>query len=262
MLQRILQAESILMLLVKRELRARYAGSNLGALWNLVHPVVLIAIYVLIFSQLMADRMGTGASRFAYTIHLCAGMIPWFLFSEVVSRSSSVLIENGGLLKKMALPEEVLFLSVFITSMIVHGTSMLALMAILTAMGAPVSPFALFAFPVMVALGLAAVGIGMVLSVMTLLVRDVGQLITIALQIGFWSLPIVYVPSILPARIQEWIGLHPFRGFFALIQLLLGSPEARFNPDTYWMIVLLPFAAVLIGLSFLRSNRAEILDAL
>jgi lipopolysaccharide transport system permease protein len=249
-------------MLVKREFSARYAGSTLGAFWNLVHPIVLIAIYVLVFSKIMASRMGTDASRLTYAVHLTSGIVPWFFFSEIISRSTTVLVENAGLLKKMAMPEEVLFLGIFITSAVVHGISMAALIILLAAAGVPLGPGVLLSFPAMLLLGVAGLGIGMLLAVMTLLVRDVGQFVQIALQLLFWSLPIVYFPDILPGTVREAIALNPFKGFFSLIQSLFGSPVAGFNPDAYWMMILLPFAAILIGTTFLRNHRSEILDTI
>ena len=262
MLQDILQAREILFMLIRREFRARYAGSNFGALWNLIHPIVLVMIYVAVFSKVMGSKMGEGGTKLDYLIHLTSGMIPWLLFSEIVNRSTSVLVENSNLLKKMALAEEILFLSVFSTSFLVYSVSMIALIVFLILLGQPPSPLVLFAFPIMIALGLTALGIGMVLSVMNLLIRDVGQIVAIALQLAFWSLPIVYVPSILSGNLQTIVALNPIRGFFSLIQLIFGSPQAQFNPDTYWMMVLLPFAAMVMGMAFLRAQRSEILDAL
>ncbi len=263
MLQDIIESRKLLWMLVKRELRSRYAGSNIGAFWNLIHPIVLIGIYVLIFSSLMGTKMGADNSRLGYTIHLCAGIIPWFLFSEIISRCSSVLMENSNLLKKLALPQEVLFLSVFITSLIVHSISLLALMILLLLMGVSLSPVVLFAYPILVALGLTALGIGMMLSVVTLFVRDIGQVTQIVLQLLFWSLPIVYPISIITSeKILFLLGLNPLRGFFSLIQLLFGADQSAFNNDSYWIIILLPFAMMVMGMRFLKANYSEILDTL
>lgn len=263
MLQDILQARGLIWMLVKRELRSRYAGSNFGALWNIIHPVVFIGIYVVVFSSVMGSRMSGGGGQHAYLVHLTSGIIPWYLFNEIVSRCSAVLVENGSLLKKMAIPEEVLFLSVFITSLLVYSGAMVALIVFLLLLGIDLTWVVVLSFPVMIALGVTALGAGMVLSVMTLLVRDVGQFVQIALQLLFWSLPLVWVPSsITSEKIQFLMGLNPLRGFFTLNQLLFGSSEAAFNPDAYWIILLLPFALFVAGISFLRSHRSEILDAI
>jgi len=265
MLQDLLKARGLLLLLVKRELRSRYAASNFGAFWNLVHPIVMVVIYFAIFGELMASRGGGGGSetdRYDYLIHLTAGMVPWLMFSEIISRCCTVLLENANILKKMALPEEVLFLSVFVTSFSVYSISLVALVAILWMAGAPVTFAMVFAFPVMVALGLSALGLGMILSVMNLMVRDVAQFVDIGLKLGFWSLPIVYLPTVLPRHVAEIIALNPIYGFHARIQSLFGSPWVEYNPDSYWLMVLLPFAMLLFGVNFLRSQRSEILDAL
>ncbi len=263
MLQDVLHARPLLWMLVKRELRTRYAGSNFGALWNLIHPVVQIGIYLVIFTSIMGPRIGSGSGGVNYAIHLCAGIVPWFLFSEIISRCSNVLVENANLLKKMPLAEEVLYLSVFFTSFIVHSGSMLALIAVLLLLGADIGPLVLFAFPVMMLLGLVGLGVGMVLSVMTLLVRDIGQFVQIGLLLLFWSVPIVYVPAIITsAKIDFLMRLNPIRGYFTLTQLLFNPLETSFQSDAYWSMLLLPFVAVAAGLAFVRSNRSEILDAL
>lgn len=265
MLQDILKSRAVLWLLVKREFRTRYAGSSFGVFWNLIHPIVLVATYIIVFSQLMGSRMGGGGAAtgsYAYLIHLTSGIVPWLLFSEVLNRSCGVLLDNGGMLKKMALPEEILFLSVFITSLVIYGISLVALIVLLMVLGVPFSPSILFVFPVMFALGICAAGIGMLCAVMNLLVRDVGQFVAIALQIGFWALPIVYPAKILPDTIQNIAELNPLYGYFGLIQTMFGSPDAVFSPDSYATMILLPFLAVLAGTTFLRSKRAEILDAL
>lgn len=265
MLQDLLNARGVLILLVQREFRARYAGSNLGMFWNIAHPIVVILTYLLVFSKLMSSRMPDGiGGQYAFTIHLTAGMIPWFFFSEVIQRSCNVLVENAGMLKKMAIPEEILFLSVFVTAFIVHGASMLALIFLLLGLGVPLDPSVVMAFPVMVALGIVALGVGMVLAVMNLLIRDVGQFVTIALNLGFWSLPIVYVPSILPARVEEIMRINPIYGYFTLIQMIFGSPavEKGFQNDFYYLLPTLPFAAFVVGRTFLKRHRGEILDSL
>ncbi len=249
-------------MLVKRELQSRYAGSTLGVVWNIIHPLVMILIYVTIFSQIMGARISPDGNQFTYAVHLCSGIVPWFLFQEIISRSSTVLVENSNMLKKMALPEEVLFISIFITSLLVNGIGLMALAAILWVMGAPIGPHFLFAFLVMIALAVLATGLGMILSVLTLLIRDVGQLVQIFLQLTFWSLPIVYVPSILPETVQELTTFNPLKGFFALTQWLFGSPDSGFSADSYYQIVLLPFAAILMGIAFLKARKSEILDAL
>ncbi|MCC5877744.1 MAG: ABC transporter permease [Candidatus Sumerlaeia bacterium] len=262
MLQDVLKSRPVVWMLVRRELKSRYAGSTIGGFWNLIHPIVMMAVYVVVFSQVMAARMGEGAGRLDYTVHLCSGIVMWFLFNEILGRGSGVLVENANMLKKMALPEEVLFISVYITSMLVSTISFLALILFFLAVGVPLGPEVLFVFPIMAVLGLVAVGLSMTFSVLNLLVRDVGQIVQIGLLLTFWSLPIVYLPSILPESVESLINLNPVKGYFSLTQYIFGSPESGFNPDSYWTMTLLPFLALVTGIAFLRKNRSEILDSI
>ncbi|MCB2155555.1 ABC transporter permease [bacterium] len=261
MLRNFLKARSILWLLVRREFQTRYAGSTLGILWNVIHPIVMIAIYIIVFSNIMRHGI-EGGSKLGYAIHLTSGIIPWFLFSEVLGRCTTTLVDNAGFLKKMAIPEEVLHVSILVNSVIIHTISMSALIALLIVTGNSPGPEVIYAFPVMYGLGALAMGVGMLLSVMHLAMRDVGQLVTVALQFLFWLTPIVYFVSILPERLRILPRLNPAMSYVSLIQRLFGSPDPAFQNDSYIVIVVLPFAAILIGLSFLRRHRSDILDEL
>ena len=261
MLGNFLRARSILWLLVRREFQTRYAGSLLGILWNVIHPIVMIGIYILVFSNIMRHGI-EGGSKLGYAIHLTAGIIPWFLFSEVLGRSTTTLLDNSNFLKKMAIPEEVLHISILINSLIVHTISLIALIALLIVTGNTPGPEVIYAFPVLFALGLVAMGIGMLLSVMHLVMRDVGQLVTVGLQLLFWLTPIVYFVSILPESLRILPRLNPVMSYVSLIQRLFGSPDAGFQRDSYIVIVVLPFAVIMVGLYFLRRHRSDILDEL
>lgn len=260
-LRDLLRAGPVMWLLVRREFRARYAGSTLGVVWNAIHPLVMIGIYVLVFSSIMKDRAGD-ATRLDYAIHLTAGMIPWFFFSEVVSRCTSVLVDNANFLKKLAMPAEVLHVSVLINSFIIHMFSLCGLVVFLLLAGAPVSPSVLFAIPIMIALGGVALGLGLLLSVLHLVLRDIGQFVSIGLQFLFWLTPIVYYLTILPPKVTWLIRFNPILGYVAAIQRLFGSEQSGFTKEHYHVMWFLPFALVLMGLAFLRRHRAEILDQL
>lgn len=255
------RAAPVLWLLVKRDFRARYAGSTLGVVWNAIHPLVLIGIYILVFSRIMADRGGSG-SRLGYAVHLTSGMIPWFFFSEIVSRTTTTLVDNANFLKKLALPTEVLHASVFVNSFIVHASSLMALAVVLRLAGVPLGATVVLALPVMVLLGLAALGVGLILSVLHLVLRDIGQFVTIGLQFLFWLTPIVYYVAILPDSVARLIRFNPILGYISYIQRLFGSEGHAFFAESYHLMILLPFALMLLGTAFLRRHRGEILDLL
>ncbi|MBC7500665.1 MAG: ABC transporter permease, partial [Herminiimonas sp.] len=77
---------------VKREFQARYRSSLLGAAWTVLNPLAMIVVYTVIFSQVMRARLPGTDSSFAYSIYLCAGVLTWGLFAEIVGRAQNVFL--------------------------------------------------------------------------------------------------------------------------------------------------------------------------
>lgn len=252
-------------LLVRREFQTRYAGSVLGAAWNVVHPLVMIGVYVLVFSHLMKGRAGAEGTTLDYAIHLTAGILPWFLFAEVVNKGTATLQENANFLRKIEMRPEALHAGVLASACINAAIGFAALVALLALAGQPPGLQIVFALPVMVLLGLFGMGIAMALSVLHLVLRDVAQIVAVGLQLLFWLTPVVYYwsPEVLPAAVMEGLRYNPVLPFVSLVQRLFGSPGHGWSggPAIHLLFVL-PLASVVLGSWFLRRHRAEILDEL
>src|SRR5215203_4287124 len=84
------------------DLRHRYAGTGLGVVWNVLHPLALIAVFSLVFSVIMRPR-GVEAP-YGYVLYLCSGLLPWLAFSECITRGANAFSENAAYLKKLPVP--------------------------------------------------------------------------------------------------------------------------------------------------------------
>ena len=82
--------------------RSSTCESFAGAAWTVLNPLAMIVVYTAIFSQVMRARLPGVEGTFAYSIYLCAGVLTWQLFSEIISRAQGVFIENANLLKKLS----------------------------------------------------------------------------------------------------------------------------------------------------------------
>ena len=89
---------------VKREFQPKYRNSLLGAAWTVLNPLAMIVVYTVIFSRVMHARLPGVDSTFAYSIHLCAGVLPWGMFVEIVSNGQNTFVNNANLLKKLSFP--------------------------------------------------------------------------------------------------------------------------------------------------------------
>ena len=270
-------------LFVRRDIHVRYAGSSLGALWNLIHPLVMIGIYIMIFSSLMVSRGGAGAlgmrdyGGLAYGVHLCAGLIPWLLFADVLTRSIAVLLENGNFLQKVAFPPIVLFASVLFNAMTIYGIGWLAFLGLLALVGFPPPAPALATLGVMLMLGIAAMGVGLLLAGLNVFLRDTAQVLSVVLQVLFWLNPIVYFkeqirtfdPTVPMADLGalERLGrilmrINPLERFISASQWLVGQSPIAPAAGDWIVIVVFPLVCLSIGLLTFRRMLPEIRDCL
>jgi lipopolysaccharide transport system permease protein len=89
---------------VQREFQSKYANAILGAVWSLLSPLAMILVYTVIFAEVMRTKMPGSDSTFAYSIYLCAGILTWGLFAEMVGRGQTMFLEQSNLLKKVSFP--------------------------------------------------------------------------------------------------------------------------------------------------------------
>src|SRR5262249_7274543 len=141
--------------------------------------------------------------------YLMAGMLAWSLFSELVSRSLTVFVDNGNLLKKMMFPRICLPLIVSGSALVNNLFLLFAILAVFSLLVHQPSWNTIW-LPVLRFLHvMLGVGLGLLLGVINVFIRDVGQVVPIVLQFWFWFTPIVYMPNILTGRYKDWLFLNP-----------------------------------------------------
>ncbi len=179
--------------LVARDLKARYRGTFLGYLWSLLNPLLLLAVYTVVFTWVIPARV---TSDVPFPLFLFAGLLPWGFVSGALLDAAVVLADNGPLLRKVVCPPEV-FPAVTILSHLVHH--LLALPILLAGIVAAAAaglvriPWTVVLLPVVLAIWLLAVG-GLALAVAALAVhfRDLKDLLHNLLNIFFFATPIIY----------------------------------------------------------------------
>ncbi|MBK8899352.1 MAG: ABC transporter permease [Candidatus Competibacteraceae bacterium] len=247
---------------VQREFQGRYQGSVLGAVWAILNPLTMIVIYTLVFSQVMHARLpGHEENIFAYSIYLCAGVLPWGLFAEVLSRLNSIFLENGDLIKKAQLPRASLPVIVVLSGLL-NFAIVIILFFLFLALTCNLPGSEVFAFPIVLMLQLAfTLGLGIILGTLNVFFRDVGQFTGIALQFWFWLTPIVYVVDILPSSMQRWFEFNPMWPLIHAYQLIF--LEHRF-PEWLSLVPVALLSVLLLGLAakIFLTRVGEIVDEL
>lgn len=245
--------------LVARDLKSRYVGSLMGIVWNVVHPLVMITIYTLIFSHIMRARLLGMTEVYSYSIYLCAGLLPWNTFAEVISRSATLFLDQAWLLKKIRIPKKLLSGSIVLSSAInfLIGFSIFLIFLLLTG---HYPGRAYLILPLLLVLQFAfAFGLGLMVSVLNVFLRDISQLVGIGLQFWFWLTPIVYLEEILPDGIRSLLRLNPMthfmRGYHMVILDGLVPPWSLLGA-----ITLATLASLAAGSAIFFRLKDEIVD--
>lgn len=246
---------------VRREFQSRYRNSLLGAAWTLLNPLAMIVVYTVIFSQLMRARLPNVDGSFGYSIYLCAGVLTWGLFAEIVGRSQNLFLDHANLLKKLNFPRLCLPVTTIINALvnfaIIFGLFIVFLLLTRNFPGL----VALALLPVLAILVALAAGLGMVLGVLNVFFRDVGQFFSVFLQFWFWLTPIVYPINVLPSSLQALMQLNPMAALIGACQTILVHADW---PDwsKLWPIALLALLVCAWGWSLFRRHAGEIVDEL
>jgi len=264
-----LRHRDILRAFVARDIKARYEGSMLGRLWPLLHPLLLLGVYSLVFAKVLGVRFSSigaapvVADGWVTTFFMLSGILPWVCTVESIARATPVVVENSNLIKKVAFPSELLptyTTMVSFTQMLIGFALFVPLYAVVI-LGASegeagdrwlrLAPL-LSALPVAIALQfLFVTGLSMLLAATNIFVRDVGQVLPLASLIWMFFTPIFYkIDAIEQAGIAWVVTAMKWNPMYHLLAVYRGcfSYEAGrpFPIDS-----LLIFAAIAAGVFLL-----------
>lgn len=196
----VISQRQLLRSLIARELRQRYKGSFLGWGWALIRPLVMLAIYGLAVGVFL----GAGASIPEFGIYLYVGLIAWALFAAIVSGSINSLPSNTALISKAPFRRELLIVAVVAVAIVDFLLQAIVLTVGYLFYGAWPNLQSMWWFLAgFTALTVLATGLGLLLSALNVRFRDVGYFVDVALQVGFFLVPILYSYSMVQTALSS-----------------------------------------------------------
>ncbi|MGG7509601.1 ABC transporter permease [Plantibacter sp. YIM 135249] len=193
----------LLWLLVKREVRAKYKDSSLGLVWSLFRPIIQLLIYYFAIGQIL------GAARTVpdFGIFVFIGLTMWGLFNEIVTQSTTAVLNNAGLVKKVYLPREIFPLSAIGSALFNFAVQLLVLVAATIILSDfNVTPDLLLAPLAILTLVVFSTAIGLTLSAINVYLRDTQHLVELAIMVLFWASPVVYSFTFVHKALQgNWL---------------------------------------------------------
>ncbi|MHB8621932.1 MAG: ABC transporter permease [Sulfuricaulis sp.] len=246
---------------VKREFLSRYHRSLLGIVWAFLDPLAMITVYTVIFSEVMKTRLPKIDSAYAYSIYLCAGLITWTFFVEILNKTLTVFIDNSNLLKKVNLPKSCFPIIVVMSACINFGIIFILYVAFLVVVGEFPGVVIITVLPVLLIQIALAVGVGILLGTLNVFFRDINQVVKMVLQFWFWLTPIIYPVSIIPVKLRVVLDLNPmFPVVEAYQRIFVGHRAPEW--ETLIPVTIVSVFFLWLGLYTFRKNAGEIIDEL
>ena len=188
--------------LFRRDVQGKYRGSLLGLAWTLANPVLLMAVYLLVFSVLWKTPFGSGGH---YGLFLLVGLTAWIFFATSVQSASRSMLDNANLIRKTRFPRQLVPLSVVATHLISFGVMLVALLVLNFALLPRVRATEWLALPLSVAVVALTSGLALAIASLNVLFRDIEFLVAALLLPLFFLTPVLYPLSDPQIARHDWV---------------------------------------------------------
>jgi ABC-2 type transport system permease protein len=229
---RIWEYRELLSSLTRKEVKVRYKDSILGFVWTLLNPLMYLVVFSLVFATFLRAAVPL------YGLFLLAGLLAWTLFSTGASAATASITGNGTLVQKVWFPREILPLSAVGSALVTFFFQLAVLViALLVFQRAPAWEYLPLLVPALGVTLLWATALGVLLSALNVLYRDIQHLLELLMLAWFWLTPIVYqydmvADELVRRGLPEWIAmLNPFTPVVLVFQRVIYNPEHELGTD-------------------------------
>lgn len=240
--------------LILKDFRVRYRNMSLGMVWSILNPLVMLGVLIVVFSYIHL----TSRPEDHFAIFLLLGMIPFNFLSMSLPSSTTCILDNAALVKKVIFPRHILPLSV-VLAQIIHIAIQFSLLAIFLIFSRVMPTWTWAWIPVIFLVELGVIlGSALILSALNVYYRDTLYLVQSALSILFWFTPIFYPLSVVKMSLSPWVYriylLNPLTGIIDSFRRVILKGEA---PEGMILGISAGVAGVLIVVGWAIFSRKE-----
>lgn len=222
--------------LTQRDIKVRYKQTVLGVVWAVLQPLLTMLIFTVIFGSLARIP----SDGHPYAIFVFAALLPWTFFANAVSTSSLSLVNAANMVSKVYFPRIIIPLSSIGAGLIDFVISTLVLFGLMLWFDVTWSASLLFIPLLLLAVVFTALGVGVLLSALTVAYRDFRFVVPFLVQIWMYATPVVYPASLVPEKWQWILFLNPMAGVIeAFRSVFLGSPLDLSSVAVSFLVALL-----------------------
>jgi lipopolysaccharide transport system permease protein len=242
--------------LFRRDFQAKYKGSWLGVLWSLLNPLILLAVYLVVFGVLLKNGQTPH-----YPIYLLGGLACWIFFSVSLQSAARSMIDSGELIKKVRFPRQLVAFSI-VAAQAVTFALMMAILVVLSLVFVPEARTTVWlAVPLAVVFTGLVAGLALLVACANVLLRDVEHILAAALLPWFFLTPILWSAASLPARAQRHHALldalrwgNPLAPPIFAVRAALWSGDAPRFADVVYLVAVAVTSLALGAFVFRRVD--------
>ncbi|MDD4095510.1 MAG: ABC transporter permease [Oscillospiraceae bacterium] len=243
------------------DFKKKYVSSYFGSVWGFVIPLVQILTFWFVFQ--VGFKSGE-VSGHPYILWLIAGIIPWFFISESILAGTMVFLEYGFLVKKIVFKVELLPIVKVISAFFNHVFFLLVLFVAFMIGGFPITIYSLQVIYYLVCLFVLLFALSLLFSTLHVFVRDVGQIVSIVIQIGFWFTPIGWVfKNTIQGPVSVLFEMNPFfyivEGYRDAFVYKVWFWEHPILTAYFWIFVAVVFLVAIKSFNRLHSHFADLI---
>ena len=259
------QNRQLIWKLSKNDFKTRYAGSYLGIVWAFVQPIITVLLYWFVFTVALPAREVAvkGDINVPYILWLIAGIVPWFFFSEALSNGTGALLEYNYLVKKVVFKISILPIIKIISALFVHAFFLLFTIVLFSCYGYYPDLYTLQIFYYSACMFIFVLGLCYITCSIIVFFRDLGQIISIVLQVGIWATPILWNITTLPEKLRIVFKLNPMNyiveGYRESFIDKTWFWENFYSTAYFWILTMCVFAFGAIIFKRLKIHFADVL---
>jgi lipopolysaccharide transport system permease protein len=243
------ERRALLLALTRDDLRRPFSGSGAGLLWAVVHPLVLIVLYLFVFGVVFQLRLGPQFTAADYGVYLTAGLLSWTAWASVITQSCQAVVGNAGLVRQAHFPADVLPVKAVLLALTSQLIGLVVVLLYAVVRTGRVSWMYLL-LPVAVILqALAMLGLAYLLSAASVFVRDVKELAVLFVTVGVFAVPAFYTPPMLDRLspvVRSFIVFNPLSMYIDLYRDCLVW-QAPTRPISWAVALVVAFVAPPLG---------------
>lgn len=196
--------------LTKKDIEQRYKGSVLGMLWTIIVPVLMLVIYTFVFSEIFQAKWNVDTSdKYEFALVLFCGLTAFNMVSEVMNRSSNLIACNVNYVKKVIFPLELLPVMITLSALFNCVISYIILIMAKIFLYHNISPTLYQGIIVFIPLVLLSVGIGYMLSAISVYLKDIGNVISVLVMVLMYMSPVFFPLTSVPEKYRGICMVNP-----------------------------------------------------